>query len=56
MDWNGFVPDQYQAPPTLSRREARLEITPVVEARFFVQSEFDDGNGMWLITGVSLPS
>ena len=35
-------------------RRARRLITPVGGDAFFVYGEYDDGNGMWIVTGVSL--
>ena len=34
-------------------RRARRLISPSTGDAFFVQAEYDDGNGMWIITGVS---
>lgn len=34
-------------------RRARRLITPKSGDAFFVYGEYDDGNGMWIITGVS---
>lgn len=34
-------------------RRARRLITPDSGDAFFVYGEYDDGNGMWMITGVS---
>ena len=45
-----FVPEYTSAPPT---RKARRLLTPSDGEPFFVQGEYDDGNGMWIITGVS---
>jgi hypothetical protein len=36
----------------LTRRARRL-IFPPGEPAFFVYGEYDDGNGMWIVTGVS---
>lgn len=43
-------PEAQHAPQT--RRGRRL-ITPEGADAFFVYGEYDDGNGMWIITGVS---
>lgn len=45
-----FVPE-YTRP--LTTRRARRLITPQTGDAFFVYGEYDDGNGMWVITGVS---
>jgi hypothetical protein len=42
------VHDAVEAP----RRARRLIVPPVSDA-FFVYGEYDDGNGMWIVTGVS---
>jgi hypothetical protein len=34
-------------------RRARRLITPDEGDAFFVYGEYDDGNGMWVVTGVS---
>lgn len=40
--------DHQQAP-----RKARRLISPEDQPAFFVYGEWDDGNGLWMITGVS---
>lgn len=42
------VADHQPAP-----RRARRQILPESGDAFFVYGEYDDGNGMWIITGVS---
>ena len=42
---------QHVAPP--ATRRGRLLITPDSGDAFFVEGEYDDGNGMWIVTGVS---
>lgn len=51
--WVPYIPDVVQDDPEPARRRGRRIITPVDAAPFFVYAEYDDGNGMWLITGVS---
>lgn len=51
--WVGYESDSVQGDPPTTRRRGRLLITPEVGDAFFVQGEYDDGNGMWIITGVS---
>ena len=34
-------------------RRARRQIFPDSGDAFFVYGEYDDGNGMWIVTGVS---
>lgn len=52
-DWVEYIPDVVQGPSEELRRRGRLRITPVDGDAFFLDGEFDDGNGMWIITGVS---
>jgi len=47
---DGFPQRQSSPAP----RRARRLIQPESGDAFFVQGEYDDGNGMWIITGVSL--
>jgi hypothetical protein len=51
--WVEYVPDIVQDGPVATTRKARRLITPDVGDAFFVEGEYDDGNGMWIITGVS---
>ena len=43
-------PEAEHAPPP---RRARRLISPESDDAFFVYGEWDDGNGMWMIVGVS---
>lgn len=52
-EWEGWVPDTVQGDPSPERRSGRRLITPKGDDAFFVYGEYDDGNGMWIITGVS---
>jgi len=52
-DWVPYVPDVVQGEPVTGRRRARRLILPPDSDAFFVYGEYDDGNGMWIITGVS---
>jgi len=54
MDWDGWIVDVVQDDPAPSRRKGRRLLTPSAGDPFFVYGEYDDGNGMWIITGVSL--
>jgi len=46
--------DQHpEADHTTAPRRARRLISPESGDAFFVYGEFDDGNGMWIVTGVS---
>ena len=51
--WVEYIPDIVQGQAPQTRRTARRFISPDVGEPFFVQGEYDDGNGMWIITGVS---
>ena len=51
--WVEYTPEVLQDEPQLTRRRARRLISPDHGEPFFVQGEYDDGNGMWIITGVS---
>ena len=53
--WIEYIPEVVQDEPVTTRRRGRLLITPVSGDAFFCQGEYDDGNGMWIITGVSRP-
>ena len=39
--------------PVATTRKARRLLTPNDGEPFFVYGEYDDGNGMWIVTGVS---
>lgn len=52
-DWVEYFPEQVQGPSQVSTRRARRLITPDGGDAFFVYAEYDDGNGMWIMTGVS---
>jgi hypothetical protein len=52
-DWVPYEPEIVQGEPHPPRRRGRRLIFPKSGDAFFVQGEFDDGNGMWVITGVS---
>jgi len=52
-DWVPYVPDVVQDEPEKRSRKARRLIFPPEGDAFFVYGEYDDGNGMWIITGVS---
>lgn len=52
--WVEYTPEIVQGEPAPQTRRARRLITPDVGDAFFVEGEYDDGNGMWIITGVSL--
>ena len=52
-DWVPYLPEIVQDDPSTSRKKARRLITPMRGDAFFVYGEYDDGNGMWLVTGVS---
>jgi len=45
-----MFPQHDAAPPP---RRARRLISTETDDAFFVYGEWDDGNGMWMITGVS---
>lgn len=51
--WVEYIPDIVQEGSVTSTRKARRLITPDSGDAFFVYGEYDDGNGMWIITGVS---
>jgi len=53
-DWVGYTSVEDQHDPITGRKRARRLISPDSGDAFFVQGEYDDGNGMWVITGVSL--
>jgi hypothetical protein len=53
-DWLEYVPSDAQHEPEHTRRRGRRLISPQIGDAFFVYGEYDDGNGMWIITGVSL--
>jgi hypothetical protein len=52
-DWVPYIPEIVQDQPAEARRRARRLITPMRGDAFFVYGEYDDGNGMWIVTGVS---
>lgn len=52
-DWVEYIPDVVQGPGELLGKRARLRVTPDDGDAFFLYGEYDDGNGMWIITGVS---
>lgn len=51
--WVEYVPDIVQDDPTPRRRTARRLLSPEDGEPFVVYGEYDDGNGMWIVTGVS---
>jgi len=51
--WVEYIPEVVQEDPSNSLRRARRRIIPDTGDAFFVYGEYDDGNGMWIITGVS---
>lgn len=53
LPWVEYTPDVVQDEPVSPRRRARRLIIPTSGDAFFVQGEYDDGNGMWIVTGVS---
>jgi len=52
-DWVEYFPEIVQDDPTPKTRRGRRLITPDEGDAFFVYGEYDDGNGMWIVTGVS---
>jgi hypothetical protein len=52
-DWVPYIPEVLQDEIVDSRKKARRLITPVEGDAFFIYGEYDDGNGMWIVTGVS---
>ena len=52
-DWVPYIPEVVQGEPPLTRKRARRLVTPMTGDVFFLEGEYDDGNGMWIITGVS---
>jgi hypothetical protein len=53
-DWVPYIPEVVQEPAGPQTRRARRLVTPRVGDAFFLYAEYDDGNGMWIITGVSV--
>lgn len=51
--WVEYTPLILQDEPDGQTRRARRRITPPTGDAFFVYGEWDDGNGMWMMTGVS---
>jgi hypothetical protein len=51
--WVEYVPEVIQGEPVPRRRTGRRLIHPSAGDPFFVYGEYDDGNGMWIVTGVS---
>jgi len=51
--WVEYTPDVVQDDPTPARRRARRLLPSADGGPFFVYGEYDDGNGMWIVTGVS---
>jgi len=51
--WVEYVPDVVQDDPEPQSRKGRRLLSPESGDPFFVYGEYDDGNGMWIITGVS---
>lgn len=42
-----------EATHELPTRRARRLVTPGSGDAFFIYGEYDDGNGLWMVTGVS---
>lgn len=53
-DWVPYIPEVVQDDPSPPTRKGRRLIHPESGDAFFVYGEYDDGNGMWIVTGVSL--
>jgi hypothetical protein len=51
--WVEYIPDVVQDDPEPPTRRARRLLLPTSGGAFVVQGEYDDGNGMWIVTGVS---
>jgi len=51
--WVEIAQQVVQDEPAPTTRRARRLITPEIGDAFFVYGEYDDGNGMWIMTGVS---
>lgn len=51
--WVEYVPDVVQDVPVAGPRKGRRLLEPPTGDAFFLYGEYDDGNGMWIITGVS---
>ena len=52
-DWVEYPVEVVQDDPSPRTRKGRRLITPEDAGAFFVYGEYDDGNGMWIVTGVS---
>jgi hypothetical protein len=52
-DIEGWVPDSVQGETSSGRMTGRRRLIPAAGDAFFVYGEYDDGNGMWIMTGVS---
>jgi hypothetical protein len=51
--WVEYIPDIVQEGAVTHTRKARRRLFTPDGDVFFVQAEYDDGNGMWIMTGVS---
>ena len=51
--WVEYTPDIIQDEPLPTTRKARRLLSPPTGDAFFIYGEYDDGNGMWIVTGVS---
>jgi len=51
--WVEIAQQIVQDEPAPHPRRARRLVTPTAGDAFFVYGEYDDGNGMWIVTGVS---
>jgi hypothetical protein len=52
-DWCGFLPEELQTETVEIPSRRALLITPAIGGPFVMDLEWDDGNGMWISTGVS---
>jgi hypothetical protein len=52
-DWNGYVPEFACHEPPPDRSGASINAYPLEAGAGAIFFEFDDGNGMWIIPGVS---
>lgn len=51
--WVEYTPLILQDEPDGQTRRARRRVIPRDGDAFFLYGEYDDGNGMWIVTGVS---
>lgn len=52
-EWEGYIASTVQTVPHTRRSSRAADVPPDVGGSWYVQDEYDDGNGMWITVGVS---